>query len=370
MSELRILHVDLDAFFASVEQRDRPELRGRPVVVGGDLTSRRGVVAAASYEARRHGIHSAMPLTRARRLCPAAVFLPVDFPRYREASRRFLEILRRETQVVETVSLDEAFLDLGAQVADPPAVARRIKRSIAQELSLTASVGVAANKLLAKLASEHDKPDGLTIVPSEQARDFLDPQPIRHLPGIGPAAEAYLKDRGIFRIGDLARIDPSVLRPGLGSRAEELVRLARGIDGRRVIPFQPARSLSEETTFAADLHDRGRMVECVQAFAAQLEQRLVAAGLKARTVTVKVRFADFRTVTRSFTRDPAIAFARQLAVRGEQLLLAAVSADGRPVRLIGLGVSGLVSRDHPEQLVFPFEVGAGGDPFGPRSIRR
>jgi DNA polymerase-4 len=354
LSELRILHVDLDAFFASVEQRDRPELRGRPVVVGGDLTSRRGVVAAASYEARRYGIHSAMPLTRARRLCPTAVFLPVDLPRYREASRGFLEILRRATQVVETVSLDEAFLDLGPQVIDPPVVARRIKASIARELALTASVGVAANKLLAKLASEHDKPDGLTIIPLGQARDFLDPLPIRHLWGIGPAAEAYLQDRGIFRIGDLARVDAAVLRPGLGSRAEELVRLARGIDDRRVIPFQPARSLSEETTFAADLHDTGRLVESVYGFAEQLEHRLTAGGLRARTVTVKVRFADFKTVTRSFTGAPAIATARQLAVRGERLLLAAVAAERRPVRLVGLGVSGLVPVGHPEQLAFPF----------------
>jgi len=359
MPNLRILHVDLDAFFASVEQRDRPELRGRPVVVGGDLTSGRGVVATASYEARRYGIHSAMPLTRARRLCPAAVFLPVDLPRYQDVSRRFLGILRRQTRLVEAVSLDEAFLDLGPQAADSPAVATTIKRAIAEELSLTASVGVSCNKLLAKLASEHAKPDGLTIVPPGQAGDFLDPLPIRRLWGVGPAAEAYLQDKGIFRVGDLARIDPWVIRPGLGSRADELVCLARGIDTREVTPVQPARSFSEETTFATDLHDRRRMVEAVRAFAAPLQRRLLESRLRARTVTVKVRFADFRTITRSSTRDPATTSAHQLAVRGEQLLLAALSAEGGAVRLLGLGVAGLVPRHHPEQLVFSFGEGAG-----------
>lgn len=351
----------MDAFFAAIEQRDRPEWRGRPVVVGGDRGGR-GVVSAASYEARRFGVHSAMPIAQARRLCPPAVFVPVDVPRYREVSRRFLAILRRWTPIIEPLSLDEAFLDLGPG-GDGPQAATALKRAIVSELSLTASVGVACNKFLAKLASDLEKPDGLVVIPGDRGREFIASLPVRKVWGIGPRGEAYLHDRGIYRIGDLARVDPDILRPGFGRRSLEIVQLARGIDHRPVEPAQPARSLSEEVTFAADTRDRDALLAVVEQFARSLEERLRESGLKARTVTVKLRLADFTTLTRSRTSAVPILSAAQIAGLGQDLV-GQVALGGRRVRLVGLRVSGLVSQGAPEQLTFSFDPALAGDERG------
>ncbi len=351
MSDLRILHVDMDAFFAAIEQRDRPQLRGRPVVVGGPLEGR-GVVSTASYEARRFGVQSAMPLSVARRRCPSAVFLPVDMARYREVSRQLLALFQRFTSLVEPLSLDEAFLDLGPG-ADGPGEAVLLKAAIRSELDLTASIGVSFNKFLAKLASDLDKPDGLLVIPAESAREVIAPLPVRRLWGIGPRGEAFLHERGLYRIGDVARVDPALLRPAFGRRAEEIVRLAQGIDHRPIEPVHPVKSLSEELTFPRDVRERAVLEAALEEFAQALERRLIEAALRARTVTVKVRLADFTTLTRSRTM-PAPTSSAQVLLRAAKGLLLTVDADRQRVRLIGLGVSGLAGRDRPEQIAFPF----------------
>jgi DNA polymerase-4 len=341
----RILHVDMDAFYASVEQRDRPELRGRPVAVGGSPESR-GVVAAASYEARAFGVRSALPMSRAVRLCPELVIVPPDFARYRTVSQQVRAIFLSVTSRVEPLSLDEAYLDVTENAFGEPLgveVARRIKQMIRDTTALTASAGVAPNKLLAKVASGWRKPDGLTVIAPERVEAFLTALPVDVLWGVGPKTAARLRARGITRVTDVRAADPAVLRSVVGSFAEALVAMAHGRDDRPVEPDRPSKSCSNECTYAHDVTDPTRIRSEVDRMARDNARWLERRRLLARTVTIKVRYGDFTTVTRSDTR-PATRDADDIARRAVALL-AKTEAGPRAVRLLGAGVHNLVAPD-------------------------
>lgn len=356
-----ILHVDMDAFFVSVELLARPELRGQPVVVGG--RGARGVVAAASYEARAHGVFSAMPSARAVRLCPHAVFLPGDHATYAQVSRRVMEIFGRFTPLVEPLSLDEAFLDVtGARRlhGDGVAIAQAIRDRVRAEEGLECSVGVAPSKFLAKLASSEAKPrasfdgplpgPGVLEIRSGEELEFLHPLPVSKLWGVGPATHERLTRLGVRTIGELAALDQATIIAALGvGVGTHLHRLAHGIDERSVEPDRPVKSISHEETFATDLVDREavyrELVRQSDAVAARLRQ----ADLTGRTVTVKVRFGDFDTITRSATVGVPIDTGPDLA-RTAKRLVSEIDL-GRGIRLLGVGISGLAS-DTPRQLSF------------------
>jgi len=344
----RIIHVDMDAFYASVEQRDRPELRGKPVVVGGRPESR-GVVAAASYEARTFGVRSAIPMSRAVRLCPDLVIVPPDFAKYRAASQQVFAIFRSVTPLVEGLSLDEAYLDVTDNAWQEPLgmdVARRIKQLIRDETRLTASAGVAPNKFLAKIASAWRKPDGLTVIAPERVESFLQQLPVDALWGVGPVTAARLRDRGITRLVDVRTADPDVLRSAVGSMAEWLVQLANGEDDRPVEPNRPAKSSSSERTYAHDLTDIDRIREEIDTLARENVVWLQKKQLLARTVTIKVRYSDFTTITRSESRAPTND-ADEIARRAVALL-SKTDAGKRPVRLLGAGVHGFGDKEEVE----------------------
>jgi DNA polymerase IV len=305
-TQRRIIHIDMDAFYASVEQRDNPELRGRPVAVGG-APDKRGVVAAASYEARAFGVRSAMPMARALRQCPDLVVVRPDFQRYREASRQVMDILRSATPLVEPLSLDEAYLDVTENLWGQPyatEVARELKRRIRSELALTASAGVAPNKFLAKIASGWQKPDGLTVVSPGRVEAFLQKLPVEALWGVGPVTAKKLRGIGIERLVDVREADPALLAGTVGSLADWLRRLADGDDPRPVTPDRPWKSISTETTYAPDLRDAATMQAEVARLAGRVAASLQGKQLRARTVTIKVRYADFSTVTRSHRPQP------------------------------------------------------------------
>lgn len=309
-----ILHVDMDAFYAAVEVRRRPELRGRPVVVGG--LGPRGVVSSASYEARRYGVRSAMPTARARALCPNAVFLPPDFAAYRAASAAVMSIFREVTPLVEPISLDEAFLDVGGarRLLGPPArIAQRIRARIAEQEGLTCSVGVAPTKFVAKLGSARAKPDGLLVVPADLVLDFLHPLPIDALWGVGERTAQTLRRLGLTTIGELAHARPGMLRGALGkAAAAQLHELSWGRDPRRVTPDQPEKSIGAEVTFDTDVVEPQTIRRALLGLAEKTGVRLRQAGQVGRTVTIKVRFADFRTVHRSRTLAQPTDVAREV----------------------------------------------------------
>jgi DNA polymerase IV len=345
-----ILHVDMDAFYASVEQRDRPELQGRPVVVGADPRGR-GVVSAASYEARRFGIHSAMPIGRAYRLCPTAAFLPVDMDKYARDSDRIMAILGDFTPLVEPLSLDEAFLDVTGSRAlhgGGVEIARRIKARIRAEVGLTASAGVAPNKFVAKIASDLEKPDGLVVVAPGEEATFLHGLPIRRLWGVGPAAERELATLGVRTIGDLTRLGRRRLEARLGPSGAHLVELAQGIDARPVVPWHDPKSIGAEETFGRDTRDVGLLRATLLAQSDRVAAELRAAALRGRTVTLKLRFADFHTITRRGTDDAPTADGGEIFRR----VWTAFSKVPRPqaIRLIGLSVSSFVGAADPQQL--------------------
>ena len=338
----------MDAFYASVEQRDNPELRGKPLAVGGSPQSR-GVVAAASYEARKFGVRSAMPMARAVRLCPELLIVPPDFARYKEASTRVMEILLSATPLVEPLSLDEAYLDVTENLWGEPLamdVAQRIKNTIKEELRLTASAGVAPNKFLAKIASGWQKPDGLTVIAPERVESFLQKLPVQALWGVGPVTAKKLRAIGIERLVDVRTVEPALLVQTVGSLAEWLVQLSHGVDPRPVEPNRETKSVSSETTFAQDLTDWAKINREVQALAEEVAEQLKRKGLRARTVTIKVRYSDFTTVTRSHTTE-YFTDSRLELVNRAQTLLERTEAAERPVRLLGVGAHALKLAESP-----------------------
>jgi nucleotidyltransferase/DNA polymerase involved in DNA repair len=339
-----ILHLDMDAFFAAVEQRDRPELRGRPVIVGADPRGGRGrgVVSTASYEARRFGVGSAMPISTAWRLCPQGVYLPPDIEKYAAESVRVMEILRRVTDVVEPVSIDEAFLDVTASaraVGDGPTIARRLKDAIRAEVRLTASVGVATSKLVAKIASDMQKPDGLVVVPPGGEAAFLAPLAVRRLWGVGPKMEEQLARLGVVTIGDLAALDAARLARRLGTHGHDLQRLARGEDDRPVAAETAgAKSLGQEHTYGRDTSDPARLRATLLDLADAVAARLRVHGLRARTVTLKYRDERFRTTTHARTLREATDSGGTL-FEVARSLFADVHRAGQRVRLLGIYTS-------------------------------
>lgn len=345
----------MDAFYASVEQHDDPALRGRPVIVGG--RGPRSVVAAASYEARRHGVHSAMPLAQARRLCPEGIFLPVRMARYREASERVFEVLARFTPLVEPLSLDEAFLDVTearASAGAPRMIAERLKREVREATGLTCSVGIGPNKLVAKIASDLHKPDGLYEVAAEAVEAFLAPLPVTSLWGIGERARQSLARLGIHTVGELRAASAQRLRPALGRHAEFYLRLAAGIDERPVVPDAADKSISSEETFERDLDDPAALERALLALTDEAVARVRRHGLEGSVVTLKVRTADFVTYTRQRRFSPPSAATKTVFALGRALLREWRAAHpGAAVRLLGIGLSDFTSGEQGELFASP-----------------
>lgn len=349
-----ILHIDMDAFYASVEERDNPSLVGKPVIVGGSAEGR-GVVAAANYEARKFGVHSAMPAARAKRLCPHAVFLKTRIDYYASVSRQIREIFEQFTPLVEPLSLDEAFLDVtGSEklFGSSAEIGRQIKERIRRELKLVASVGVAPNKFLAKIASDVNKPDGFLVVEEDQVREFLDPLPVGRLWGVGKVTGQVFERLSIRTIGQLRQMPINTLSDLFGSAGEHYLQLAHGIDDRKVVPDREAKSISNETTFAADISDmevlRAKLVELVD----QVAQRLRRHDLKGRTVELKVRFADFKTISRSLTLAAPSNVTQELLDAGMELLTQRLPPRHLPVRLLGFSVNKLDDSGTSQQQLF------------------
>jgi DNA polymerase IV len=341
----RIVHLDMDAFYASVEQRDDPGLRGRPVAVGGRPESR-GVVAAASYEARAFGVRSAMPMARAVRLCPDLVIVHPNFDRYRRVSGQVMALLRACTPLVEPLSLDEAYLDVTENAwgeALGSTVARRLKQQIFEQTQLTASAGVAPNKFLAKIASGYRKPDGLTVIAPERVESFLRELPVEALWGVGPVTAGKLKEIGLEKLVQVRTVDIDLLRRTVGSLADWLRQLSFGDDPRPVEPHRESKSSSTENTYAEDLIELEAIRAELDRMARENAGWLTRNHLTARTVTIKVRYADFKTVTRSHTLSVATDDPDLIASWAAELM-ARTEAGRRPVRLLGVRVQGLVEQ--------------------------
>jgi DNA polymerase-4 len=339
---MTILHVDMDAFYASVEQRDHPELRGKPVIVGG--IQGRGVVCAASYEARKFGVHSAMPTSTARRLCPQGIFLQVRMKHYAEIGRQIRDIFFSFTPLVEPLSLDEAFLDVrGCEGLFGPApdIARQIKNRIRSELGLVASVGVAPNKFLAKLASDFGKPDGFVVLPSAKVTEFLTPLPVSRIWGVGAKGEKRLHDLGIRTIGQIAALPEKTLSEQFGEVGRHIWQLANGQDGRTVVPDREAKSISTETTFSHDISDRSNLRVCLLDLVDHLASRLRREGIWGRTIDIKIRSSDFRTRTRSTTLAEATNLTNTIWKAAAELFDRSLSNELMPVRLLGVGATKL-----------------------------
>lgn len=340
-----IIHLDMDAFFASVEVRERPELAGLPVVVGGS-TSGRGVVAAANYEARKFGVFSAMPMAQALRLCSQLVCLPVNMPLYIQVSQHIHEIFYRYTPEIEPLSLDEAFLDVSASAklfGSAAEIAQRIKADIKEECHLIASAGVAPNKFVAKIASDINKPDGFLVVEESEMQDFLDPLPIKRLWGVGKKTEQQLHRHGINTIFDVRNQSADWLIQNFGKQGDHIFRLANGQDKREVISDAKAKSISSETTFANDIQDEEVLLAVLSQLSEQVAARLRDNNVKGKTVSIKLRFHDFRTITRSKTLSESTFQTMQLWLTVKQLFLAARQTNTAAIRLVGVSVSGFLN---------------------------
>ena len=378
----QIIHIDMDAFYAAVEQRDNPSLKGKPVIVGGDA-ERRGVVSAASYEARVYGVHSAMPASQAKKLCPRGIFLPVRMHRYQEVSEQIITILREYTPLVEPLSLDESFLDVtGSERLFGPAlqIAQDIKKKISHTTGLTASAGIAPNKFLAKIASDLKKPDGLVEIKPEEVQDFLRDLPISKLWGVGKTTEEVLQGMGIWRAGQLAAYPMETIERKLGKFGRELVALARGEDDRPVTPESEAKSISQEETFTPDLQDPETMKKVLLDQSERVAWELRKQGLKGFSVQLKVRYPDFSLVTRSTTLSSPTDQAMEIYQTALKLLNR-TEAVPRKARLLGVGVSNLRHRDESEQFSLfnsnrlkversTEAVDQIRDKFGPQAIKR
>ena len=350
-----ILHIDMDAFYASVEIRDNPKLRGLPVVVGGSPQGR-GVISAASYEARKFGIFSAMPSSQAVRLCPNVVFVKTRMDHYAKISKQIREIFFRFTSLVEPLALDEAFLDVSGcekLFGDGPKIAGLIKDAIQDELGLTASAGVAPNKFLAKLASDLDKPDGLVVVPADDIEGFLNPLPIERVWGVGKQTLKKFHRLNVKTIEQLRQLDRTTMQQFFGINSEHFWRLSRGLDTRPVVPDRIAKSVSHETTFSHDLTDReplrGWLLELTQ----QVGRRLRRYDIRGRTVQIKIRFSDFRTITRSLSLGEPSSSSEELEAAVEELFERVEIVDG--IRLVGMGVSNLTTSPVAQQMLFDNE---------------
>ncbi len=352
-----IIHADLDQFYAAVEVLDRPELAGRPVIVGSDPQGGRGrgVVSTASYEAREFGVHSALPISQAFKRCPQGVYLRPRMGRYVEISRRVMEIFRHFTPEVEPLSLDEAFLEVTGSrrlFGDPPTIARALRREIWRRERLVVSIGVAACKSVAKIASDLEKPAGLVIVPRGAEIEFLAPLPIRRLWGVGPKAAELLEQLGIRKVADLYAVDPALLRRRLGSaHAEHFLALGRGEDPRRVEGGIEAKSVGHELTFDVDVADHEEIERTLLMLADHVGRRLRRLGLRGRTVQLKLRWSDFSTLTRADTHDPATESTLDIFHRARAKLRPLLARHpNRAVRLIGVSLTGF--GEHPQRELF------------------
>lgn len=348
----KIIHIDMDAFYASIEQRDRPELRGRPIVVGGSPASR-GVVCSASYEARRYGVRSAIPCSQAKRLCPEAIFVMPRISYYATIGRELRAIFHEATPLVEPLSLDEAYLDVTENrwgETSATRIAERLQGMIRDRLSLTASAGVAPNKLVAKIASDVNKPRGLTVVRPEQVQDFLDPLLVGKISGVGPATIKLLNRVGIQTIRDLRLASENEMTQVLGRHGRYLLHLARGEDNRDVDPGWDPKSRGVEETFSKDLTEPEELCAILERQAEELAEDLERIQRPGRTLTLKVRYDDFSTVTRSQTFPDFIREKRVISETARRLLLERTEALARPVRLLGISMSGLLDPAVPLQL--------------------
>lgn len=348
-----IIHVDMDAFYASVEQRDEPSLRGKPVVVGGSADGR-GVVAAASYEARALGIHSAMSAKRAKQLCPHAVFIRPRISHYAAISKQIRAIFEQFTPLVEPLSLDEAFLDVRGTMGlfgSAEEIGLRIKQQILEQLGLVASVGVAPNKFLAKIASDLHKPNALVVVPPDRIQEFLDPLPVSRIWGIGKVSSKSLERISVTTIGQLRQLSVETLTALFGTSGERYSQLARGIDQRSVVPDREAKSISTETTFGQDIDDADILRAWLVTLVEQVAWRMRVHHHKGKTVDVKVRFSDFKSVTRSMTLEEPTDIT-DVFLDAANDLFDRIELDSRSVRLLGFGVSGFSQSPLVQQMLF------------------
>ncbi len=353
---MKIIHVDMDAFYASVEQRDKPELLSKPVVVGGTPDSR-GVVCSASYEARKFGVRSAMSCAKAHRLCPQAVFVYPNMAKYRQVSHRIQQIFLDITPVVEPLSLDEAYLDVTENALQEPLarkVAQHIKDRIKTETGLTASAGVGPNKFIAKLASDYNKPNGLVVVPPEKVAAFVDKLPVERFWGVGPKTAERLKKHGLFTAQDLRGRTPQALENLFGSMGPYLFELAHGRDDRRVESERETKSIGSETTFDEDLLDIHELRKQITDQAHEVAAELQGIDRPARTITLKIKYSDFKSITRSRTLPMRTDRAEMIERVAHQLLTENTDAGRRPVRLVGVSVSSLFDPTAPEQLWLNF----------------
>ncbi len=351
LADLSMAHMDCDAFYASVEKRDRPDLRDVPVIVGG---GQRGVVTTCCYIARTYGVRSAMPMFKALKICPQAIVIPPDFSKYRTESRRIMDMVRALTPLVQPLSLDEAWIDLSGTSrlhgAPPAETLARLQKRIETEVGITVSVGLSANKFLAKIASELDKPRGFAVIGATEAEAFLAPRPVTILPGVGPVLAETLTASGYATIGHIARADPADLARRFGQNGLRLSALAHGRDTRPVDPDQVRKSISAETTFEADLTDQAALDRHLVVLADKVARQARGAGLAGRVVTLKLRTADFKILTRRRTLGLPTQTGRSILATGRELLAQelAAGARGRRFRLIGIGVTDLIEADQVE----------------------
>ncbi|MFP6602543.1 MAG: DNA polymerase IV [Pirellulaceae bacterium] len=378
-----IIHVDMDAFYASVEEREQPELRGKPVIVGGTPEGR-GVVAAANYVVRQFGVHSAMPTSTALKLCPEAIVLPGRLDYYADISRQLHEVFYRYTPLIEPLALDEAFLDVSGTIGlfdSVEQMGRKIKEDIWQEVELVASVGVAPNKFLAKLASDLQKPDGFVVVDGTKINEFLDPLPVSRIWGVGRVTDKAFEKLGIRTIQQLRELPQDFLEERFGKLGTHVWKLAQGVDDRPVIPDRGAKSISNETTFPADIDQLEVLQSSLMELTEQVARRLRRSELRGRTVHIKVRYHDFETITRSQTLAAATSSTNELWQVALEMLTSRLPDRHLCARLLGMGVSGLESADEQQRTLFDQQEDQRDerldevtdqikDRFGKRSVRR
>ncbi|AGB41303.1 nucleotidyltransferase/DNA polymerase involved in DNA repair [Halobacteroides halobius DSM 5150] len=347
--ELDIIHIDMDAFYAAIEQRDNANLKNKPVIIGGK--SKRGVVSTASYEAREYGIHSAMPIYKARQLCPHGVYLAPDHQKYKRVSAKIKNIFKKHTDLVEPLSLDEAYLDVGENKENSIKIARRIKRSVKNKLDLIASVGVSYNKYLAKLASDLNKPDGFKIISPTQVEEILYSLDVSQLWGVGPKTETKLQELGFYKIRDIATTNLQFLVSKLGKKGYQIYKLAQGEDNRKVTPPQTPKSIGKETTFKVDIKDKSKLSQYLTKLCNQVIMRAKDKEVKGKTVTLKLKYADFNEISRSKTVEEFFIKDEETLFKLATDLLAEIKLKDQ-VRLIGVTLSNLVTEDFKQLKLF------------------